>query len=379
MWRRYRDVRVRVALLVCGALVGLLAFASSGSAAVTQLGSLTADSPIAASDGWVVWSAQSPDGWQLTAWHAGVVTTLPVATRPEPFDVSLGTDAQGRMVATYSRCAVTPSDSYGDTVPAWSGRDCRVYVLELASGQEHAAPIPHPAGVSDTFPSMWRGRIAFARYEPAHPDAAQIELWTPGSSTLRTLPAGPMPTRCPITTGCAGQPRVGAVDGLSLNGQLVSFRWFVIVPAVRGHSGWEIRADRLSDGQSMLAGSGFDGEVCEGGIDTIEPYVPVNTGHRVLFGQSTDNCYAQTVELLDFDTLTQRTLGARLTVSGQIIEMTSNGDSLFALVAPQPTRYTAPTCSTPGAPCLLEQITIPTLDRPVGPAITPFPVPVPVG
>jgi len=356
-------VRVRVALLVCGALVGLLAFASSGSAAVTQLGSLTADSrsrrptgglcgvPIA---GWL-----AADSLACGCRHDAARCHATRAVRCQP-----RTDAQGRMVATYSRCAVTPSDSYGDTVPAWSGRTvASTCSSSRAAGACRADPT-----------SRWRVRhlpVDVARthrvrsLRASAPDAAQIELWTPGSSTLRTL----RPAQCrrdarsrpaaPVSHASApstAQPQRSAGELQVVRNRARRPRPLRLGDSRRPPKRRSEHARRLRLRRRGLRRRYRHDRTLRSG-----QHRP-----RVLFGQSTDNCYAQTVELLDFDTLTQRTLGARLTVSGQIIEMTSNGDSLFALVAPQPTRYTAPTCSTPGAPCLLEQITIPTLDRPSG-------------
>lgn len=365
------------------ALLGItavsLACVSSAPAAGTSLASLNADSPISARGGWVVWSAPSAAGWRLIARHAGAVGPLPVAPRPQPFDVALGTDRQGRAVATYSRCALTPTNSLAtfeqrpyvsDLIATWGGRDCHVYALDLASGRERAAAIPHPRGTSDTFPSMWHGRIAFARYEPQHLGAAQIELWTPHTKRLRTLPHGLMPTACPYRSGCSGQLRFGGVDGLSLNGQLVAFKWFVVVPDVIGHAGWELRTDRLSDGHSMLAGSGFLGEACTGGPDAVTPFAPVTIGQHVIFGQITDTCYVEQTQLLDFDARTQHTLGAG--VAGEVVELTTDGTALYALIAPKPTTETAPTCSNPGSPCALEQLPLPALRQRVPAARPPF-------
>jgi hypothetical protein len=313
------------------------------------------------------------------AWHTGVAGALPVAPRPQPFDVSLGSDARGQTVATYSRCALTPSDSLdgleqrpyvANALAAWAGRDCRVYVIDLAGGRERAAAIPHSRGTSDTFPSMWHDQIAFARYEPQHLGAAQIELWSPRATALRTLPHGSMPTTCPYRTGCKGQLRFGAVDGLSLSGQLVAYKWLVIGPGVVGHAGWEARADRLSDGRSLLAGSGFLGEACTGGPDAVVPLPPVALGRRVLFGQITDTCYVEQPLLLAFDARTQRTRAA--SVAGEIVELTSDGTALYPLIAPKPTTETAPTCSNAASPCTLQRLTLPPFGQPVPAARPPF-------
>jgi hypothetical protein len=83
--------------------VAVLCVAQVSSASSQMLASVTVRAPIAADGGWVVWSAPASGGWGLDADHAGVVKALRVAPRPQPFDVDLGTNATGGVVATFSR------------------------------------------------------------------------------------------------------------------------------------------------------------------------------------------------------------------------------------------------------------------------------------
>lgn len=145
----------------------------------------------------MVWSAPVSGGWGLDAYHAGEVKALRVAPRAQPFDVDLGTNAAGEVVATFSRCAKTPRYE-ADLFLELEGVGCRVHVLNLASERERAPAIPHPADTSDTTPSMWDGNIAFARYDPRHhADVAQLLLWSGRTHKLRVLRHGAAPATQP--------------------------------------------------------------------------------------------------------------------------------------------------------------------------------------
>jgi hypothetical protein len=283
---------------------------------------------------------------------------VPAAPRAQPFDLDLGTDAHGRPVATFSRCAVAPTVLLGRT-QAWSGSGCRVRVVDLATGRERAGGVPRPPGTSDTTPSMWRGRIAFARRDVRrHRNVAQVMLWSPAARRLTALPHGAMPTDCPYRGGCKGMTVLGAVDGLDLGGRLAAFRWLVQAPGVVGHLGWEVRADRLSDGRTSVVGAGFLGEACTGGTDAVRPSLPSADGSDVWFTQRSTRCYVDTASLVRFDVGTRGAAFGPL--DGEILQSTRDGDALYALVAPRPRAEVDPTCAA-DAPCTIERLDAPPL------------------
>jgi hypothetical protein len=194
---------VALAVVIVAALCG----APTASASPQTLASVRVRAPIAAYGGWVVWSAPVSGGWGLDAYHEGTVKTLPVAPRTQPFDVDLGTNASGEVVATFSRCVKTPRYE-ADLFLELEGISCRVHVLNLASERERAPAISHPADTSDTTPSMWDGNIAFARYDPRHhADVAQLLLWSGRTHKLRVLRHGATPTGqpCPPAKGEVGR------------------------------------------------------------------------------------------------------------------------------------------------------------------------------
>jgi hypothetical protein len=349
---------MRGAVVLAGVLAGALAAAVPAAAAPQPLAPVAVNVPISAAGGWVAWSAPAPGGFGLFAWHGGAVAQVPVAPRSQPFDLDLGTDAHGRPVATFSRCTVAPIVLLGRT-QAWSGSGCRVRVVDLATGRERAGGVPRPAGTSDTTPSMWRGRIAFARRDVRrHHNVAQVMLWSPSARRLTALPHGAMPTDCPYATACKGMTVLGAVDGLDLGSRLAAFRWLVQAPSVIGHGGWEVRADRLSDGRSTLVGSGFLGEACTGGTDGVRPSLPSADGSEVWFSALASRCYVDTASLVRFDVGTR---GAAFgSLDGEILQSTKDGDALYALVAPTPPVGAGATCAA-DAPCSIERLDTPPL------------------
>jgi hypothetical protein len=356
MRARFSKLAALAAICVAGATA-----AGTGSAAPQPpIASPTADVPIAAGSGWVVWSVRAAGGWGLEAWHGGIAAPLAISARPQPFDVDVGTDAHGRAVATFSRCSRTPALQYfdGAMIEPWTGAGCRVRVVDLLTGHESAVAVPHPANASDTTPSMWNGRVAFARRDAQHGDVAQVMLWSPGTHKLTALPHGALPTRCSGKGGCAGQRRRGAVQGLDLSAQIVAFRWWVDAPGVVGHGGWEIRADRLSNRRSTLIGTGFIGEACTGGVDAAVPTSPTAAGNVVVYSVLASTCYVDRGTLVRYDAAKGKTATGPL--DGEVLELAQDGGQLYALVAPKPQGQVLPSCST-ASPCSLVALATPSL------------------
>jgi hypothetical protein len=371
-----QSLRGAVALAVMS--IAALCGTAGASASPQTLASVTVRSPIGAYGGWVVWSAPVSGGWGLDAYHAGEVKTLRVPPRAQPFDVDLGTNASSEVVATYSRCVKTPRYE-ADLFLELEGVGCRVHVLNLASERERAPAIPHPEDTSDTTPSMWDGNIAFARYGPRHhADVAQLLLWSGRTRKLRMLRHGATPTGqpCPPAKGedgrrireskteclpssIKGDITEGAIESVDLGPDLVSFLWKIDGPGVLSTGGgWEVRADRLATGASILAGSGLHGDVCMAGIDGSVPSYPSVEGERVWYTQLDSECYVNTISVRRFDTAGGR-LSSSSPVQGEVLQVVHSGSILYALVAPVP-RGEDPTCSTT-APCSIERLPAPKI------------------
>jgi len=356
----------RVAL--CSVVVGIatLLLAPIPALAVeppATFATVPAETPISAGEGWLVWSAPVPGGWGLDAYHEYALRTLPVKPRPQPFDLSVGTDAHGAAVVTFSRCTRTPAmfgtalgaSAGGTLLEARSGAGCRVHVLELATGRESAVPIPAARGDSDTTPAMWHGIVAFGRRAPAHGNVWQVMLYSPRRPhSVRTLHHGAVPTRCP--GGCAGNPIYGEVQALALDQQAVAFVWALEAPGVFGERTWEQRVDDLSDGRSGPAGTPILTESCTGPRPVEEewPGPPFLRGRAAFFSTlERGECYKR------FGSALVELNGGALdlaTTGVPVLAMAGEGALLYGLVAPVPLQETEPSC-----PCLLQTLQAPVL------------------
>jgi hypothetical protein len=104
----------------------------------------------------VAWSAPAAGGgYRLVIRTNGVARDAAVAPSPRPFDVDLGDDGHGHLIATYSRC----SGRRTATPP----RGCDVYLYAVAAKRERRVRGLGRGGASDYLPTAARGRIAFAR------------------------------------------------------------------------------------------------------------------------------------------------------------------------------------------------------------------------
>lgn len=127
---------------------------SSAQAASTVASGLRASVPIAALQGRVIWSKFDArrGGYVLRSRKDGQTVTLRHRPQRRPFDVDLGTDRHGHIVATYSRCR---SES--------TATNCDAYSYSFAERRERRIPQAARPGIDETRPSMWRGRTAFAQ------------------------------------------------------------------------------------------------------------------------------------------------------------------------------------------------------------------------
>jgi len=100
---------------------------------------------------------------------------LPIESRMGvPFDVDLGPDEDGDVVAVYSRCATEPDPVrvrgvfgarvFSDPYPAYTaGRGCDIYRYDFDTRQETRLKGASTNQASEVLPSIWRDQVAFAR------------------------------------------------------------------------------------------------------------------------------------------------------------------------------------------------------------------------
>ena len=125
--------------------------------------------------GVTVWSEQDLAGsgnlfapptrmaYRLTASIGGKRGRLPVRPRRAPFDVNLGPDGKGGVVAAYSRCGEA-EDQRGSPYPTWAkARGCDLFRYDFSTGKETKIGGASTSQASETQPSIWKDEIAFVR------------------------------------------------------------------------------------------------------------------------------------------------------------------------------------------------------------------------
>ena len=150
-------------LLACCAVVAAL-FAPAPASADEIVAQLAAQTPVAAYGGALAWSAYYPPlKSYLLVIRQGGGAGVPARMGPSEraFDVSLGPDSRGRVVALYTRCRTA---ARGRTPE----RGCDVYRYDLRTRRESKlASVSSPA-LDEAWPAQWRDRITFARRARTH-------------------------------------------------------------------------------------------------------------------------------------------------------------------------------------------------------------------
>lgn len=309
---------------------------------------VTARTPIAAAGGWVLWSEPSVEGWVLVGSHDGNRTTFAISpNRKQPFDVSVGTDAQGKPAAVFARC-VDPAaidDAFAGGIVPSAVDDCEIHQLDLTTGVESVPAIPKGKGTSDSTPAIAGGRIAFGRFDRAHRSVEQVRLWTPGSKHLRVLQTGALPYGCSVAGKCRhGQTARGSIQGLAFDGARVAFLWRPVGPGVEGDGAWELRRDELDTGRSTLVDVAVLGEACTGPSEMLSR--PALVVGQTVWVKVTDDCYQRSSQLQVVHGKHRRAGD----LDGSVIDFAGGAGGGYALVAQQPTEQVFPTCSV-AMPC----------------------------
>jgi hypothetical protein len=285
--------------------------------------------------GHVVWSERDPIAGRhrLMRWHAGITAPLPTASRGDVFDVDVGPDRGGHPVAVYSRCR-----TFG--APGAEPPDCHLRRLRLDTGAD--APLralSRPAG-SETDPAIWRGAIAFARYQRG---AAAVSLHlhqATGGRAVR-LPRG--------TTGgaLAGSGGVARIHDIDLDSRTVVFVWGNT--AYGGHEGYEARAVDRKTRQRVLLGLGESGEG-----NLVRAFSPNAGVHDLLWSEPATNwtpqcsyCYTR-APILAFDRR-RRSWRESASTPGTVLEVARDHSTLYALRHAEPLDQVCLQCLEPPA------------------------------
>jgi hypothetical protein len=175
-------------------MIAPAATASASRAATRALASGRGVANLTAFGGHLIFSRRDDKTrrWSLYDLHGGRAHHLHVPSRAVPFDADAGPGPDGRPVLVYSSCAKDPKNAL-DWLKA-SG--CGIQRLDLSTINATGTRVPGTGvpGFSDTTPSTWRGRLAFARHQDGKSTSQPLLLdtVTPGAQPV-PLPAAPSP------------------------------------------------------------------------------------------------------------------------------------------------------------------------------------------
>lgn len=187
-------------LLLLLATVSAASLAAGPAHADTAVAQLDRPSPIAAQGGVVAWSAYdaATRRFHLVLRRGRAVARAAIAPAVAPFDVSLGRDAAGRLVALYPRC-----DQPGGARRRPSG--CDIYRYDVTAGREDLVSEVSRADRDEGWPAQSGRRVAFVALRGKGPGSRPCDV--PYVKTLAA--AGPARRldrgRCSRTTGLSLQ------------------------------------------------------------------------------------------------------------------------------------------------------------------------------
>ena len=250
--------------------LGLVLLQAERSQAATTLASGLPQAPkVAAAGQAVAWSTFDPaiSAWRLMVLDHGVSRELPIAPKATPFDVDLGDNGHGGLVATYSRCS--PSRGPASAMP----RGCRLFAYELPTGTEHAIAPGNLPRYSQFLPSVAAGRVAFVRIK----EAAPLSAANPPRIIVQSLAGGKV-TQLPGGIQ-NGNPLTGPT-ALDLSATALAFSWDAVgqTSSTNGYGTAELRVDSLSGGQALVA------QQEQGDIQGFEDLSPTLLDGAVLYG-----------------------------------------------------------------------------------------------
>ncbi len=137
---------IAVLLLAVAAVAAVPASASADEA----VGKTSRPTPLASYGGWTAWSSADAGGRYVLELRSpgGVVRGGPLPSSASPWDVSLGPDASGAVVAVYRRCRASR---------------CDIDRLDVVSGRVETLHAVSSAAYDEATPAIWRSTVVFTR------------------------------------------------------------------------------------------------------------------------------------------------------------------------------------------------------------------------
>ena len=189
--------------------------------------------PLSASGGFAIWSTfvAPVQRYRLRLYANGITRMLPVRSRAVPFDVDLGRDRRGRIVAVYSRCREEPRGETAALGPRRdSGSGCDVFQFDVASAKQRKLRSVSSKTASEYLPAIDGSRIAFARrYESRRGNSglvAHLNLFNSTTRKTQALRSGPLGFYGNV--GTRARPRFAGGPGplsMDLSGRTAVVSW----------------------------------------------------------------------------------------------------------------------------------------------------------
>jgi hypothetical protein len=208
-----------------GMLCALLTACASQAVADARIQPLTSQTLLSVHNRAVAVSLKIHGRYRLALARAGApAVVIPgLASRSVAFDVDLGIDSGGGLVATYSRCTREHRDLDPDfsVVPYDHSQGCRPFQYSFARRRE--SRLPSLPGASIYLPSRWRDNLVFATHRDGGPAAARrrqsIAFMNLRSRHVRYLRGG-RPALANSQGLAMAAPRV-----IDLHGTTLAFTW----------------------------------------------------------------------------------------------------------------------------------------------------------
>lgn len=136
---------------VCLAVLALALVPAASAAADQPVAEILREAPVAGYGGWEAWSAfdEATGRYTLTLRDpaSGALKT-PLPSSKRPWDVALGPDAHGNVVAIYQRCGSS---------------GCDVRRTNVATGTEQALNSVSSPSYDEATPAIWKSTVVFTR------------------------------------------------------------------------------------------------------------------------------------------------------------------------------------------------------------------------
>jgi hypothetical protein len=199
-----RTLMTLASVAACTAAAGLPA-AAGAQATGPPLVELQRTSPVREHAGRLLLSRWDGSAYRLSTWSDGTLRDLPVRPQAEPFDADVGPDTAGDPAAVVSVCDAS----------------CDLFVVGLEDG---AALRPvrnaNTTGSDETDPSIWKGRLVFARSY-----GKKVVPYTKLLQAPRSRPSSRLATLPDQRCGAVDPPDCRDIEDASLAGMELWGRW----------------------------------------------------------------------------------------------------------------------------------------------------------